>query len=154
MVLRKVEERPCVARPWVVGTLGGLVISPEVGGVCIDRSTGDVQTAGTVREEAARCEEEERKRAARGARFAAAPAREAADERTTAKRCAWPGGTMTVVMPGQPPRKIVKQGNVRGTAVDGSDEGGVKSIRLKRIITDHNNKRQGCQATQSRSPKV
>ena len=32
---------------------------------------------------------------------------------------------MTVFMPGQPPRKIVKQGSVRGTAVDGSDEGDV-----------------------------
>ena len=51
------------------------------------------RTAGAVREEAALCEEEEQKRAARGARFAAAPVDEAANERAAATRRAWPGGT-------------------------------------------------------------
>ena len=76
-----------------------------------------------MREEAALCEEEEQKRAARGARFAAAPVDEAASERAAATRRAWPGGTMTVILPGQQPRAIVTQGGVPMTVIDDGKEG-------------------------------
>ena len=78
-----------------------------------------------MREVATLDEEESRKRAARKARFAAAPEDQAADARTAAKRHAWPGGTMTVVMPGQQPRAVVTQGSVRVMEVDGNDESDV-----------------------------
>ena len=54
--------------------------------------------AGEMRKVATLDEEENKKRAARQARFAAALEDQAADTRTAAKRIAWPGGTMTVVM--------------------------------------------------------
>ena len=78
--------------------------------------------AGEVRKVATLDEEESKKRAARQARFAAAPEDQAADARTAAKRHAWPGGTMTVVMPGKQPRTVVTQGSVRTMEVDGDDE--------------------------------
>ena len=80
------------------------------------------RTAGAVREEATLCEEEGRKRAAREARFAAAPKDQTADARTAATRRAWPGGTMTVIMPGQQPRTIVTQGGVPMAVVGDKDE--------------------------------
>ena len=120
-----VEKGPVWHRPCVVETLCGHVSYPRWGVAALTGRPMMCRSAGTVREEAALCEEEERKRAARGARFAAAPESEAADERTTAARCAWPGGTMTVIMPGQQPRTIVMQGSVRMTEADGSDESGV-----------------------------
>ena len=78
--------------------------------------------AGTVRKVATLDEEESKKRAARQARFAATPEDQAPNARTAAKRHAWPGGTMTVVMPGQQPRTVVTQGSVRMLEVDGDDE--------------------------------
>ena len=78
--------------------------------------------AGAVREAATLDEEESRRRAARKARFTAAPKDQAADACTAVKRHAWPGGTMAVVMPGKQPRAVVAQGSVRMMEVDGNDE--------------------------------
>ena len=77
--------------------------------------------AGAVREVATLDEEESKKRAARQARFAAPPEDQAAETHKAAKRLAWPGGTMTVVMPGKQPRTVVTQGSVRMMEVDGND---------------------------------
>ena len=81
--------------------------------------------AGAVRKVATLDEEESKKRAAREARFAAAPEDQAAGARTAAKRHAWPGGTMTVIMPGQRPRTVVTQGSVQMMEIDDNDESGV-----------------------------
>ena len=113
------EQSPVWHRPCVVRTLCGQgpvwsCSLPEVWGGDLTGRPMMCRTAGAVREVATLCEEESRKRAAREARFAAAPEDQAAGARTAAKRHAWPGGTM-----GQRPRAVVTQGSVQMTEIDG-----------------------------------